>query len=84
MIKFLKEHISLKEKKVEVIVFLCLSILTMSIDVVITYLNGNFIDLIIDKDNVGVLLSYSGILILGYIQCLVWRRQIRIFIMHHF
>lgn len=55
MIKFLKEHISLKEKKVEVIVFLCLSILTMSIDVVITYLNGNFIDLIIDKDNVGVL-----------------------------
>ena len=57
MIKFLKEHISLKEKKVEVIVFLCLSILTMSIDVVITYLNGNFIDLIIDKDNVGVLLS---------------------------
>lgn len=29
MIKFLKEHISLKEKKVEVIVFLCLSILTM-------------------------------------------------------
>ena len=65
MIKFLKEHISLKEKKVEVIVFLCLSILTMSIDVVITYLNGNFIDLIIDKDNVGVLLSYSGILILG-------------------
>lgn len=55
MIKFLKEHISLKEKKVEVIVFLCLSILTMSIDVVITYLNGNFIDLIIDKDNVGAM-----------------------------
>ena len=71
MIKFLKEHISLKEKKVEVIVFLCLSILTMSIDVVITYLNGNFIDLIIDKDNVGVLLSYSGILILGYIVSIV-------------
>ena len=47
MIKFLKEHISLKEKKVEVIVFLCLSILTMSIDVVITYLNGNFIELLI-------------------------------------
>lgn len=81
MIKFLKEHISLKEKKVEVIVFLCLSILTMSIDVVITYLNGNFIDLIIDKDNVGVLLSYSGILILGYIKYLtihdyVVRRQL--------
>lgn len=33
--------------------------------------NGNFIDLIIDKDNVGVLLSYSGILILGYIVSIV-------------
>lgn len=71
MIKFLKEHISLKERKVEVTAFLCLSILTMSIDVIITYLNGNFIDLIIDKENVNILLKYSGIVIFGYIVSII-------------
>lgn len=47
MLKFLKENVSIENEKIKIVVFLILSIFSMGIDVLITYLNGNFIDLIV-------------------------------------
>lgn len=71
MFKFLKENVSIQKEKVKMVAFLMLSIFSMGIDVLITYLNGNFIDLIVIKDDVSQLLKYSGILICGYVMSII-------------
>ncbi len=45
----------------------------MCIDVVVTYLNGSFIDQIVKRNNIEQLLNYSVILISGYVMSIVFR-----------
>lgn len=71
MLKFLKENVSIENEKIKIVVFLILSVFSMGIDVLITYLNGNFIDLIVIKEDISQLLEYSGILICGYVMSII-------------
>lgn len=73
MLRFLRTNVSIEKDRGKVIIFIVFCLFSMCIDVVVTYLNGSFIDQIVKRNNIEQLLNYSVILISGYVMSIVFR-----------